>query len=126
MLWNIGSVSYKPIFTTMTIGMKARVLSLVSEYRNEYKEGINAFDKPTKENLDSISKEEELRFRLSLKYYPKLREILSPLNLQFDTMSLIGNLMFDEIPSKDLDAIKFFTMPTEFVMGSLDENGDLV
>jgi hypothetical protein len=110
----------------MTIGMKARVLSLVSEYRNEYKEGINAFDKPTKENLDSISKEEELRFRLSLKYYPKLREILSPLNLQFDTMSLIGNLMFDEIPSKDLDAIKFFTMPTEFVMGSLDENGDLV
>ena len=105
----------------MTIGMKARVLSLVTEYRNEYKEGINAFDKPTESD-----KEEELRFRLSLKYYPKLREILSPLNLEFDTMSTIGNLMFDEIPSKDLDAIKFFTMPTEFVMGDFDENGDLV
>ena len=104
----------------MTIGMKARVLSLVSEYRNEYKEGINAFDNPTE------SDKEYVRYGLSLRYYSKLREILSPLNLQFDTMSLIGNLMFDEIPSKDLDAIKFFTMPTEFVMGSLDENGDLV
>ncbi len=117
---DIGSVSYKPIFTTMTIGMKARVLSLVSEYRNEYKEGVNAFDKNTEDD------EIYLKYRLSLKYYPKLREILSPLNLEFDTMSLIGNLMFDEMPSKDLDAIKFFTMPTEFVMGSLDENGDLV
>ena len=29
---------------------------------------------------------------------------------------MIGNLMHDEMPSKDLDAIKFFTMPTEFVM----------
>ena len=55
-----------------------------------------------------------------------MREILSPLNLEFNTMTLIGNLMFDEMPSKDLDAIKFFTMPTEFVMGDFDENGDLV
>jgi len=117
---DIGSVSYKPIFTTMTIGMKARLLSLVSEYRNECKERINAIDKPTQND------KEEVRCRLSLKYYSKLREILSPLNLEFNTMTLIGNLMFDEIPSKDLDAIKFFTMPTEFVMGSLDENGDLV
>ena len=104
----------------MTIGMKARVLSLVSEYRNEYKEGINAFDKPTE------SDKEYVRYSLSLKYYSKLREILSPLNLEFNTMTLIGNLMFDEMPSKDLDAIKFFTMPTEFVMGDFDENGDLV
>ena len=104
----------------MTIGMKARVLSLVSEYRNEYKERINAFDKPTEDD------KEEARWRLSLKYYSKLREILSPLNLEFNTMTLIGNLMFDEMPSKDLDAIKFFTMPTEFVMGDFDENGDLV
>lgn len=105
--------------------MKARVLSLVTEYRNEYKEGINAFDNPTE------SDKEEVWHRLSLKYYSKLREILSPLNLQFDTMTLIGNLMFNEMPSKDLDAIKFFTMPTEFVMGDFDEkrniyNGDLV
>ena len=69
----------------MTIGMKARVLSLVSEYRNEYKEGINAFDNPTE------SDKEYVRYGLSLRYYSKLREILSPLNLQFDTMSLIGN-----------------------------------
>ena len=34
----------------MTIGMKARVLSLVSEYRNEYKEGINALDKNTEDD----------------------------------------------------------------------------
>lgn len=104
----------------MTIGMKARVLSLVSEYRNEYKEGIKAFDNPTEYD------KEEVWCRLSLKYYSKLRDILSPLNLEFNTMSLIGNLMFDEIPAKDLDAIKFFTMPTEFVMGDFDENGDLV
>jgi hypothetical protein len=104
----------------MTIGMKARVLSLVSEYRNEYNSFLYQMDNPTE------SDKEEARLKLGLKYYSKLREILSPLNLEFDTMSLIGNLMFDEIPSKDLDAIKFFTMPTEFVMGSLDENGDLV
>lgn len=104
----------------MTIGMKARVLSLVSEYRNEYNAFVYQMDNPTQDD------KEEARCRLGLKYYSKLRKILSPLNLQFDTMTLIGNLMFDEIPSKDLDAIKFFTMPTEFVMGDFDENGDLV
>ena len=108
----------------MTIGMKARVLSLVSEYRNEYNAYLYQMDNPTQDD------KEEARCRLSLKYYSKLRDILSPLNLEFNTMSLIGNLMFDEIPAKDLDAIKFFTMPTEFVMGSIDErniyNGDLM